>query len=143
MTSSDRAVTIGMSGGVTIGDDAGRRTKRAATTSSAMREANPIRPAASDAAHMRGDNLLARRFCRRVAAEAVAPQRPPMNRQYAHKYRAVGKMAHGTAVASWRFQARSKLNGILPASNNRTPIPIAVRIVPIAPPLIDSEFTPC
>ena len=47
-----------------------------------------------------------------------------MNRQYAHKY-SPPENAQGTATPASRFHARRTLNGILPASNTRTPIPTA------------------
>ena len=57
MTSSDRAVAIGISSGVVIGGPEGSRTRRAATASNAIRVANPSRPAASDAPQAQAGSL--------------------------------------------------------------------------------------
>src|SRR5688572_14171352 len=88
MTSSRNAVTRGMSGGVAIGADEGRLTRRAATASSASSALNPSAPAASDAPHTPLGSLLARRLARL----------PLMNPQYTHKYSTMGGIAHGNAV---------------------------------------------
>ena len=71
-TSSTSAVAIGMSGGVTIGDDAGRRHVAPRARAATRAAPNLMSPRRSDALQTRGDRDC-RRLCRRVARNRRRP----------------------------------------------------------------------